>query len=104
MHFNFAAPDRILPACATSPRDSGRLGFDMDHTVSRRSPIGALGAGAQLSLVAGALTFPSASVPTGSRELCARARGVFTVVGGALGPGHVDVQPGRCVNALRHRL
>jgi len=41
----------------------------MDHTVSRRSLIGALGAGVLLSPAAGARTFPAASVPAGPREL-----------------------------------
>jgi selenocysteine lyase/cysteine desulfurase len=41
----------------------------MDHTVSRRALIGALGAGALLSPLAGARSFAGGSVPTGSREL-----------------------------------
>jgi selenocysteine lyase/cysteine desulfurase len=41
----------------------------MNDTVSRRALIGALGAGTLLPALAGARTFPAASVPSGSREL-----------------------------------
>jgi selenocysteine lyase/cysteine desulfurase len=41
----------------------------MNETVSRRALIGALGASALLPSLAGARTFPPASIPAGSREL-----------------------------------
>lgn len=46
----------------------------MNDTVSRRALIGALGASALLPALAGARTFPAASVPAGSRELWAWVR------------------------------